>query len=62
MQEVNCLVNMETGEVEEGSLTNIEAATYMAVVTVNSEPFIEDLGHSWLVVMLQKQNVHKQLV
>ncbi len=61
-QEINCKISQKDGKVVEGDVDLIESVQYMIDLTRNPNPIIEELGHPYLVVGLEKIGVVRQLV
>jgi hypothetical protein len=60
--EIPCLIKKKTGEVAQGTPTEIQSCKYLIELKINPDPLIEELGHYWQVVGLQKIGAMKQLI
>jgi len=61
-QEINCKISQKDGKVVEGDVDLVESVTYFIDVTRNPNPVIEEVGHPYLVVGIEKVGVTRQLV
>jgi hypothetical protein len=61
-QEIPCLISKKTGEPVENNDTEIQSCRYLIEMKINPDPLIDELGHYWLVVGLQKLGAVKQLI
>jgi len=61
-QEINCLICKKEGKIVEGNETYIESCQYQIDIMKNPEPIVEEVGHDWIIVGLQRMGVVKQLL
>lgn len=61
-QEVNCLISTKDKLLVEGKESQIQNIQYVVELTPNPEPLVEELGHEWLIIGLEKVGVFQQLV
>ena len=61
-QEINCKISRKDGKVVEGDLTMIENIHYIIDITRNPDPVIDEVGHPYLIVNLQRVGVTRQLL
>jgi hypothetical protein len=61
-QEINCKISRKDGKVVEGDLDLIENVQYFIDVMRNPSPVVEEVGHSYLVVGIERIGVVRQLV
>ena len=61
-QEINCLISRKDCKVVEGNVTHVDTIFYMIDITRNPEPLIEEVGHPWLIVGLQRVGIVRQLL
>jgi hypothetical protein len=61
-QEINCKISRKDGKVVEGNVDLIENIQYMIDITRNPSPVVEEVGHPYLVVGLERVGVMRQVV
>lgn len=61
-QEINCKVSQKDGKVVEGDYDLVENVHYNIDIVRNPDPVVEEIGHHYLVVGLEKFGVVRQLV
>lgn len=61
-QEINCKISKKDGKVVEGDIDLIENVHYQIDITRNPEPLVDEVGHHYLVVGLERTGVSRQLV
>ena len=61
-QEINCKISQKDGKVVEGDVDLVENIQYVIDITRNPEPVVEEVGHPWLVVGLERVGVMRQIV
>lgn len=61
-QEINCKISKKDGKVVEGDVDLLESVQYFIDITRNPTPLIEDVGHGYLVVGIERIGVVRQLV
>jgi hypothetical protein len=60
--EIPCMISKKTGEPVQGTETDIKSCKYLIELKINPDPLIDELGHYWLVVGLQKIGEVQQLI
>jgi hypothetical protein len=61
-QEINCKISRKDGQIVEGDVSLVENIHYIIDITRNPEPVIEEVGHPWVIVGLQRVGVIRQLL
>lgn len=61
-QEINCKVSKKDRKVVEGDVDLVESVQYLMDVVRNPNPVVEEIGHGYLVVGLQRIGVVRQLI
>ncbi len=62
MQEVNCKISQKDGTVVEGDEALLMNIHYMIDITRNPEPIVEEVGHPYMIVGLERVGVTKQVL
>lgn len=61
-QEINCKISKKDGKVVEGDIDLLESVQYLVDITRNPTPVVEEIGHPYMVVHIEKIGVVRQLV
>jgi hypothetical protein len=61
-QEVNCKISLKDRKIVEGNESLVLSVHYMIDITRNPEPIVEELGHPYMIVGLERIGVTQQLV
>ena len=61
-QEINCKISTKDGSLVEGDFDLVENVHYNIDIVRNPSPIVEEVGHPYLVVGLEKFGVVRQLV
>ncbi len=61
-QEINCKISRKDGQVVEGNVDMVENIQYVIDITRNPEPVVEEVGHPYLVVGLERVGVMRQIL
>ena len=61
-QEINCKISRKDGKVVEGNVDLVENVQYIMGITRNPSPIVEEVGHAYLIVDLQRIGVTRQIV
>ncbi len=60
--ENNCKISTKDGSIVEGAVNDVDNVFYHLDIVRNPTPIIEEVGHSYLVVGIQRVGVMKQLI
>jgi len=61
-QEINCKISQKDGTVIEGKEDLVLNIHYMIDITRNPQPVVEELGHPYMIVGLERVGVSKQIL
>ena len=61
-QEIDCLISSKDHLLVEGRDSLIQTIHYLIELTPNPEPIVDELGHEWLIIGLERQGKFQQLV
>lgn len=61
-QEINCKVSRKDGKIIEGEEDLVMNVHYIIDITRNPEPVIEEVGHPYMIVGLERVGMTKQIL
>ena len=61
-QEINCIIDKKEGKIVEGAEDYVESCVYFIDVTRNPEPVIEEVGHPYYIIGMERTGVIKQIL